>query len=131
MKKFIFSLILGFALLMSFTSCASPAYAQGEIYDDVSIVVRYGTPYYYNGSLLYYMYNGYYYYPYLRNNHYYYHRYSRPRPLPPPRGGRHFEPRHYDRSHVGKGASMRSSTHVGHQRGSSNFSIKRHFGGRR
>lgn len=150
MKKFIFGLILFFVSMFSFTSCVSTAYAQGEVYDDnvdVSVVVRYGTPYYYNGSILYYMYDGFYYYPYVRNNHYYYYRYTRP--LPPPRGGRHFEPRHHDRPHVGnhgRNPQVRSSTFGRHHqpRGHSNFGVNRgnfnrgggnhgnrHFGGRR
>lgn len=80
MKKFILALILGIVSLVSFNSCVTEAYAQDvEVStDDFSIVVRYGTPYYYDGSILYYMYNGWYYYPYVLNNRYYYHRYSRP-----------------------------------------------------
>ena len=83
MKRFILSIILGIGILLSFNSCVTTAYAS-EVGDaDVSVVIRYGTPYYYEGSLLYYVYNGWYYYPYVVNNHHYYHRYSRP--LPPPR----------------------------------------------
>lgn len=79
MKKIlvILSLILSISI---FSSCAYETYAQTE---DVTVIVRYGTPYYSNGALVYYVYNNLYYYPYVYNNHTYFHRYRRP--LPPPR----------------------------------------------
>lgn len=137
MKKFIFGLILFVVSMFSFTSCVSPAYAQGEVYDDnvdVSVVVRYGTPYYYNGYLLYYMYDRFYYYPYVRNNRYYYYRYSRP--LPHPRGVRHFEPAYHNRPHVVNHYQPRCHSNFGGNRGSFNRGgsgnhVNRHFGGRR
>ena len=89
MKKFILSIIFGIGILFSMSSCAVSTYAQDEIYydvdDDISIVIRYGTPYYFEGSILYYSYNGWYYYPYYRDRILYYHRYQRPIP---PRAGR-------------------------------------------
>ena len=120
MKKFILSLLFGIGISCSLSSCITDAYAQDVIITDgvsdvdFSIVVRYGTPYYYDGSLLYYLYNGWYYYPYVRNNHYYYHRYSRPLPPPQPRH-RGVEPRphHNDRPHVNNGnRSFGSSTRI-------------------
>ncbi len=42
---------------------------------DYEIVVRYGTPYYYQGDLIYYLYNGMYYYPYYYNNYWYFRTY--------------------------------------------------------
>lgn len=100
MKKFLFFIVLGIGTLFSLSSCVTPAYSQDVVVTDdnvdINIVVRYGTPYYYEGSLLYILYNGYYYYPRYISNNWRYYRYSRP--LPPPRrhdihhGGYH--PRH-------------------------------------
>lgn len=103
MKKFILSLLFGITILFSTSSCVTGAYAQDVVISgsngdvDVSVVVRYGTPYYFEGSILYYLYDGWYYYPYLHNNYYYYYRYSRP--LPSPRPGHRFVPRYNDRPH--------------------------------
>lgn len=84
MKKRIFYFLLVFSCLISTTSCITDTYAQTTIGDDdVQLVIRYGTPYYYNNTLAYYYYNGYYFYPYWYNNAWRYHRYSRP--LPPSR----------------------------------------------
>ena len=149
MKKLVFSLLFGIGILFSMSSCVTPVYSQDVVITsdsedfDVSLVIRYGTPYYYNGSLLYYMYDGFYYYPYLRNYRYYYYRYSMP--LPPPRGVRHFEPSHHNRPYVGnhgRNPQVRSSTFGNHHhpRSHSNFGVNkrgcgnhvnRHFGGRR
>ena len=99
MKKLIFALLLA---LVTFTSCISYAYAQDEVYVDndeaqITVVVRYGTPYYLDGMLLYYLYDGWYYYPYYHNNFWYYYRYQRPLPYDvirhgfiPPHGHRPF-----------------------------------------
>ena len=54
MKKFILSIIFGIGVLFSFSSCVTSAYAYGTDDVDVNVVVRYGTPYYYGGSLAYY-----------------------------------------------------------------------------
>ena len=80
MKKFILSIIFGIGVMFSFNSCVTSAYACETDDIDVNVVIRYGTPYYYEGSLLYYVYDGWYYYPYVVNNRYYYHRYSKPLP---------------------------------------------------
>lgn len=93
MKKFILALMVFASITL--TSCVTSAYASGEgYYDDeyssVNIIIRNGTPYYFEGNLLYYFYNGWYYYPYYTNNHYYFYRYSRP--LPPLRHGERFIP---------------------------------------
>ena len=57
---------------------------------DPAVIVRYGTPYYYGGSLSYYYYNGMYYYPY---NGYYY-PYNKPLPPRPGRPQPPFRPDH-------------------------------------
>ena len=82
MKRFILGLLFGIGILVSFSSCVTSAYGQDVIVssDEVDVVVRYGTPYYVDGSILYYMYRGWYYYPHMMNNHYYYHRYAKPLP---------------------------------------------------
>lgn len=56
-----------------------------ETLPTTEIIVRYGTPYYYDNTLTYYHYNGWYYYPYYRDRIMYYHRYQKPIP---PRAGR-------------------------------------------
>lgn len=78
-------------MLLSLNSCDVYTYAtaQEDIYVetqanvvrsdvDFNIVVRYGTPYYYNGSILYYIYRDLYYYPFYYNNYWYVRAYSRP-----------------------------------------------------
>ena len=94
LKRFILTIVLGLATLFSLNSCVTSAYAEDVIItgDDISVVVRMGTPYYFEGALLYYLYNGRYYYPHYNNGRWYYYRYSRP--LPPPRHGGHFTPNH-------------------------------------
>ena len=87
MKKLLLILFVVVSSL-SLTSCITEAYATTGIYnEDIEIVVRYGTPYYYDNVLVYYYYNGYYFYPYSYNNTWRFHRYSRP--LPPPRHHTH------------------------------------------
>ena len=84
MKKFILSLIFGACALFSMSSCVTSAYGQDVIISetdgdiDIDVVIRYGTPYYFEGSLLYYIYNGWYYYPYYHMNDVYFYRYNRP-----------------------------------------------------
>lgn len=104
MKKFILSIIFGIGVLFSFSSCVTSAYAYGTDDVDVNVVVRYGTPYYYGGSLAYYVYDGWYYYPYYVGGHRFYHRYHRPLPYHRP----HYSPRSY-RQHM-------SSTYRPHAR---------------
>ena len=70
MKKII-NFILALVMCASLTSCVTAAQAQvvEEIgTTDVSLVIRYGTPYYNeSGLLLYYIYRNLYYYPYYYN----------------------------------------------------------------
>ena len=89
MKKFIYILMCVVSII--FTSCVGYTYAttQDDIYVeteadvvhshvDFNIVIRYGTPYYYEGSLLYYLYEGLYYYPFYYDNYWYVRAYRRP-----------------------------------------------------
>lgn len=73
-------LILGLVFILN--GCAVTL---DETLPSTDIVIRYGTPYYYDNTLTYYHYNGWYYYPYYRDKILYYHRYERPIP---PRAGR-------------------------------------------
>lgn len=68
------------ALMVSMisVSCTSDLYVTSDdVYtysdgsSDISIVITYGTPYYYNGSLWYYFYNGLYYYPFWYDGYWY------------------------------------------------------------
>lgn len=67
------------ACALSLSSC-SAVYAGGEYgyeqyeyagNNSVSIVIQYGTPYYYQGHLWYYYYNGLYYYPFYYDGYWY------------------------------------------------------------
>ena len=109
MKKFILSIIFGIGVLFSFSSCVTSAYAYGSDDVDVNVVVRYGTPYYYGGSLVYYVYDGWYYYPYSVGGRHFYHRYHKPLPYHRP----HYSPRPY-RQHM----SSTYRPHVRHSGGS-------------
>lgn len=73
-------LIICLALLLG--SCAVTL---DETIPSTEVIVRYGTPYYYDNILTYYHYNGWYYYPYYRDRTMYYHRFTKPLP---PRAGR-------------------------------------------
>jgi len=77
-------LFLALSLIFLLSSCAVTL---DETLPTAEVVVRYGTPYYYDNVLTYYRYNGWYYYPYYRGRTLYYHRYDRPvRPrVGPPR----------------------------------------------
>ena len=89
MKKFLFILMLGICSL-SLTSCVTGAYAETGYYgDDIEVVFRMGTPYYYEGTL-YYFYNGYYFYPYRYGTSWRYYRYATP-----PRYHSIHHPRHH------------------------------------
>lgn len=143
MKRFLLGLVFGLGVMFSMSSCVTPAYSQDVVITesdgsvDISYVIRYGTPYYFEGSLLYYLYDGWYYYPYYMNNRWYYYRYDRPfatyhgyRFRPHPNHRPHFEggrpPRNHgrmvapprDRGGRGFGSERvaperpRSSTHV-------------------
>lgn len=91
MKKILFSIAFALICMTSFNSCTMSTYAttQDDIYVetysdvvytdvDFNLVIRYGTPYYYNGTLLYYIYNNLYYYPYWYGNYWYVRVYRKP-----------------------------------------------------
>lgn len=92
MKKLILTLVFGITTMFSFTSCGTTTLvttqddiyveAQADVVEyrniDFNVIVRYGTPYYYNGTLLYYLYNNLYYYPFYYDNYWYVRVYSRP-----------------------------------------------------
>jgi hypothetical protein len=81
MKNFLFTVSTILTSILC-SSCIAPSYMETTVSDEESeLVVRYGTPYYYGGTVAYYMYNGGYFYPYSYNNMQRFHRYSRP--LPP------------------------------------------------
>jgi len=95
MKKLILNIIIGLSVLILFSSCITGAYAQeNEIgNDDTRIIITYGTPYFYDGTLIYYNYNNLYYYPYILNGRTYYRAYSRP--FPHHRHWHYAKPRHH------------------------------------
>lgn len=91
MKKKLFMFLISLFMIMSLNSCDVYTYAttQDDIYIetqadvvksdvDFNVIIRYGTPYYYNGALLYYLYNDLYYYPFYYNNYWYVRAYRRP-----------------------------------------------------
>ena len=129
MKKYLSILLIGLICMLC-TSCVTSTYAETGIGDeDVQIVIRYGTPYYYGNTLAYYTYNGYYFYPYRYNNVWRFHRYSRP--LPPPR---HYYRRpplpHHNNWHRHFGNYSQHPRNNGMSR-PSRPSKGHHFGGRR
>lgn len=130
MKKLLFCILTSLCLL--FSSCITSTYAETEVgNEDITVVIRYGTPYYYNGALVYYLYNGYYFYPYTYRNHIYYHRYNRP--LPPPRRHGYTQPRPIYRGH-GNTVTRPPITprnNPNHNNGRNNNNRGSHFGGRR
>jgi hypothetical protein len=82
MKNFIIIFLSTLTLLFGATSCYS-AYGVGVnasqddvFYDDytdnISVIIRFGTPYYVDGYLRYYLYNGLYYYPFYYDNYWYF-----------------------------------------------------------
>lgn len=106
MKK-IYSILIGLMMCFTLSSCAFETYAttQDDIYVqtevdvvrstvDYQIVIKYGTPYYYNGSILYYIYDNLYYYPYYYDNYWYFRCYRRPFPYTNYRP--YFRPHRYD-----------------------------------
>ena len=84
MKKYIIILIsmifLSFGLSSCDTTYAGVDSNQEALLDniDINLIVRNGTPYYYNGYLNYYYYRGLYYYPIYYNNYWYFRAYNRP-----------------------------------------------------
>ena len=126
-------------MCMLCTSCVRCTYAETTVGDeDVQIVIRYGTPYYYGNSLAYYIYDGYYFYPYRYNNTWRFHRYSRP--LPPPR---HYYRRptisHHKKGHKHLGNytspprnnGMSRPSRPSHNDRTMRSSTRHHFGSRR
>ena len=94
MKKLLFVLVICLLTVFSMSSCFSTLYAYEEDYypnrSEIELVLKLGTPHYFEGRILYYAYDGMFYYPYLVRNRYYYYRYRNPLPLPQP--GRIFIP---------------------------------------
>ena len=89
MKNKILPLICLICLSLSLSSCetayagisSSPQCDEQEILNNnvnYNIIIRYGTPYYYDGYLYYYLYEGLYYYPVYYNNYWYFRTYRRP-----------------------------------------------------
>lgn len=72
------------SLMASLTSCSTYVSA-GELYDNevyveddnVTVIIKCGTPVYYEGHLHYYIYNGLYWYPFWYENHWYFRSYTR------------------------------------------------------
>ena len=84
MKKYLIILFSMAFLSLGLSSCDT-TYAgvdsnQEALLDniDINLIVRNGTPYYYNGYLNYYYYRGLYYYPIYYNNYWYFRAYHRP-----------------------------------------------------
>ena len=84
MKKYLMILLSVLFLSLGLSSCDT-TYAgvdsnQEALLDniDINLIVRNGTPYYYNGYLNYYFYRGLYYYPIYYNNYWYFRVYHRP-----------------------------------------------------
>lgn len=77
MKRIMISLAFGLIMAMSLTSCVTP---DAVVCDEptADVVIRYGTPYYYNGTIVYYIYDGYYYYPHYNGTRWYYYKDTRP-----------------------------------------------------
>ena len=138
MKKYLAILFIGLMCMLC-TSCVTSTYAETGVCDeDVQIVIRYGTPYYYGSTIAYYIYDGYYFYPYRCNNTWRFHRYEKP--LPPPR--HHYRrpplPRH-NNGHRNFGKSSQPSRNNGMSRPSRpshndrpiRSSTRSNFGGRR
>jgi len=91
MKRKLLTLLIALMMICSLSSCEVYSYAttQDDIYVeaqadivqsnvDFNIVIHYGTPYYYNGSILYYLYNNLYYYPFYYDNYWYVRAYRHP-----------------------------------------------------
>jgi hypothetical protein len=117
MKKYLYILFIGLMMSLSLSLSSCEVYSHATTMDDIyyeaqadmvrsdvdfNIVIRYGTPYYYEGTLLYYLYNGLYYYPFYYDDYWYVRVYRRPfdylgyRPyFRPHRYDYRFEPGHH------------------------------------
>lgn len=113
MKNKIISLICLICLSLVLSSCgisyygisSNPQCDDQEVFDNrinYNIVIRYGTPYYYNGFLNYYFYEGLYYYPIYYNNYWYFRTYRRPFRYGYCPDNRHWRPRPYMRGLYGR-----------------------------
>lgn len=89
--KTLYKILIGLVFVFTLNSCSISTYptTQDDIYVttetevvhsdvDYNVVIRLGSPYYYNGHILYYLYNGLYYYPYFYDNYWYMRVYRRP-----------------------------------------------------
>lgn len=108
MKNKLVSLICFICLSLVLSSCdtayygisSNPQYDDQEVLDNrinYNIIIRYGTPYYYNGYLNYYFYEGLYYYPVYYNNYWYFRSFRRPFRYGYCPDNRHWRPRPYMR----------------------------------
>jgi hypothetical protein len=126
MKSF-YVFLISILSIVSLTSCATAAYAQGdgdEVYAtsavvevDPNIVITYGMPILDEGSLvLYYVYRGIYYYPYWFNNGYYFHAYRHRLPINHYRKWYKPVPRDFHRHFSGKGIHVRRGNRFDNRR---------------
>lgn len=115
---------------------SNPQCDDQEVFDNkvnYNIIIRYGTPYYYNGYLNYYFYEGLYYYPIYYNNYWYFRTYRKPfargyfpynrhwRPRPHMRGFNEFgRPDRFGRAHRNNGYDRRPIINRNQNRGSNN-----------
>ena len=121
MKKFLLTLFLAAVTMISMNSCVASAYSQDVAYGvdynydgsdvDINVVVRLGSPFYFENTILYYLYDGWYYYPYFHNGHYYYYRYRRPFPTHP---GYRFTPGRHHRPYAHRGTFAPDRRHDNH-----------------
>lgn len=112
MKAKIIYLISLLCLSLTFYSCdtayagvsSNPQCYDQEVFDNrinYNIVIRYGTPYYYDGYLRYYFYEGIYYYPVYYNNYWYFRTFRQPFRYGYCPDNRHWRPRPYMRGIYG------------------------------
>lgn len=128
MKKIILMLVMCF-LAVGLSACSQEIYAEyagDDVYGeytttDVRIILTYGTPYYYNGTLWYYYYNGLYWYPFYYDNYWYFRPYNTIYPygynfgvFRPHPGDYRFRPRHDHWRHEGWRPPQRPNHPGGH-----------------
>jgi len=140
MKKIIFNLIFCVIAVTSFTSCYT---ADAVVCDEntVDVVVKYGTPYYYNGTIVYYVYDNYYYYPHYNGTRWYYYRsdrFSRNHNRGWVNPGTRKPYKHHGNHHHGRPGSIKpnNGNHRGHggnvgRQGGSRPNVGGHHGGGR
>lgn len=113
MKTKVIYLISLICLSLALSSCdttyagvsSNQQYDEQEVFDNkinYNIIIRYGTPYYYNGYLNYYFYEGLYYYPVYYNSYWYFRTYRRPFTRGYFPNNRYWRPRPYMRGLYGK-----------------------------